>query len=376
MAPSTDAPHHLVLVGGGHSHVEVLREWARAPVPGVRLTVVADGSRSVYSGMVPGCVAGQYRPDEIEIDVERLARNAGAGWLEARATGLDMPSRWLHVHGAPPVAYSTVSFDVGSTVSGLDLPGVAQYGLPTRPIGDFPRRVDALIDSAHHRPTVRLVVVGAGAGGVELAFAFRARFDRLGWRGSSVTLLEGGARILPGYPDAAVRHIERNAGARGIGIRVDSPVIEARADGLVLARGEALPCDAFVWAAGSASLPLFDRTGLERDEEGFVRVCATLQAPGHDEIFATGDCANLLGAPRLPKAGVYAVRQGPVLAHNLRAHLAGRPLRAYRPQRDFLSLMNLGDGRAVAVKWGRSAEGTWVWRLKDAIDRAHLRRYR
>lgn len=376
MAPSNDALHHLVLVGGGHSHVEVLREWARAPMPGVRLTVVADGSRSVYSGMVPGYVAGQYRPDEIEIDVERLARNAGAGWLEARATGLDTPSRRLHVHGAASVAYTTVSFDVGSTVSGLDLPGVVQHGLPTRPIGDFPRRVDALIDSGRHRPTVRLVVVGAGAGGVELAFAFRARFDRLGWRGSSVTLLERGARILPGYPDAAVRRIERNAGGRGIGIRVDSSVIEARADGLVLARGEALPCDAFVWVAGSASLPLFDGTGLERDEEGFVRVRATLQAPGHDEIFATGDCASLLGAPRLPKAGVYAVRQGPVLAHNLRAHLAGRPLRAYRPQRDFLSLMNLGDGRAVAVKWGRSAEGAWVWRLKDAIDRAYLRRYR
>ncbi len=218
--------------------------------------------------------------------------------------------------------------------------------------------------------------MGAGAGGVELAFAFRARFDRLGRRESSVTLLERGSRILPGYPDAAARRIERNARARGIAIRVDSPVIEAHADGLVLARGEALPCDAFVWVAGSASLPLFDGSRLERDEAGYVSVRATLQAAGHDEIFATGDCASLLGVPRLPKAGVYAVRQGPVLAHNLRAHVAGRPLRAYRPQRDFLSLMNLGDGRAVAVKWGRSAEGAWVWRLKDAIDRAFVRRYR
>jgi pyridine nucleotide-disulfide oxidoreductase family protein len=345
-------------------------------VPGVRLTVVADRPRAVYSGMVPGFVAGQYRLDEIEIDVERLARQAGAGWVEARATGLDARARELHVRGAPPFAYTTVSFDVGSTVSGLDLPGVAEHGLPTRPIGDFAHRADALIEHARRRSPLRLVIVGAGAGGVELAFAFRARFDLLGLRESSVTLLESGARILPGYPDPAARRIERNAAARGVGIRLDSPVLGAVAGGLILEGGETLACDAFVWVAGSASLPLFDGSGLERDEGGFVTVRETLQAPGHDEIFATGDCASLLGASRVPKAGVYAVRQGPVLAHNLLARVTGRPLRLYRPQRDFLSLMNLGDGRAVAVKWGRAAEGAWAWRLKDAIDRAFVRRYR
>jgi selenide,water dikinase len=376
MANSSEAPHHLVLVGGGHSHVEVLREWAREPAPGVRLSVVTDGSRAVYSGMVPGFVAGQYRLDEIEIDVERLARQAGAAWLDARATGLDTRSRRLCVDGAPSLEYATVSFDVGSTVSGLDLPGVREHGLPTRPIGDFVRRVDTLIERSRERPALRLVIVGAGAGGVELAFAFRARFDRLGRRGPSVVLLDTGPRALAGYPESAARRIEQNAGRRGVDIRCDSAVIEAHADRLILESGETLPCDAFVWVAGSASLPLFDGSGLERDERGFVKVRDTLQAVGHDEIFATGDCASLVTDPGLPKAGVHAVRQGPVLAHNLKARVTGRPLRAYRSRRAFLSLLNLADGRAVAVKWGGSAEGAWVWRLKDAIDRGFVRRYR
>ena len=377
MGPSSDLEHHLVLVGGGHSHVEVLRHWARRPVPGVRLTVVADSPRAVYSGMVPGFVAGRYRLDEIEIDVERLARKAGAAWLNARATGLDTVARRLHVHGASTRLYDTVSFDVGSTVSGLDRPGVKEHALPTRPIGDLARSADALIARARSRSRreLRLVVAGAGAGGVELAFAFRARFSRRGPAGGSVVLLESGSRVLPGYPRSAARRIEGNARARGIEIRCGAAVAEAYADRLTLDNGESIACDVLVWVAGSASLPLFDGTGLERDPRGFVAVRETLQAVGHDEIFATGDCASLISDPGLPKAGVYAVRQGPVLAHNLIARATGRPLRAYRPQRAFLSLLNLGDGRAVATKWGFSAEGAWAWWLKDAIDRRFVRRY-
>ena len=375
MTPSSEIQHNLVLVGGGHTHVEVLKDWAREPAPGVCLTVLTDGSRAVYSGMVPGFVAGQYRLEEIEVDVEGLARKAGAAWLNARAAGLDVRSRQVHVHGAAPLVYDTASFDVGSTVSGLDRPGVRQHGLPTRPIGDFAHRVDTLIERARRRPELRFAVAGAGAGGVELAFAFHARFRRLGLRGTSVVLLESGPRVLPGYPDSAVRRIERNAGARGIEIRYGAAVAGAHADRLILETGESVACDAFVWVAGSASLPLFDGSGLERDERGFVKIRETLQAVGHDEIFATGDCASLMTTPGLPKAGVYAVRQGPVLAHNLKARAAGQPLRPYRPQRDFLSLLNLGDGRAVATKWGVSAEGAWAWWLKDSIDRRFVRRY-
>ena len=376
MEQSSGVGHHLVLVGGGHSHVEVLREWGREPAPGGRLSVVVDRPTAVYSGMVPGFVAGQYGLQDIEIDVRGLARQAGAAWVGARATRIDPQARLIFVDRGAPVPYDTVSFDVGSTVSGLDRPGIKEHALRTRPIADFVRSVDTLIERARSRSGFRLVVVGAGAGGVELAFAFSARFARARLTGAFVALLESGPRVLPGYPASAARRIERNARARAIAIRCGTKVAEAHADRLVLESGEATPCDAFVWVAGAVGLPLFDGSGLERNERDFVKVRETLQAVGHDDIFATGDCASLVTAPDLAKAGVYAVRQGPVLARNLRARLTGRALAPYRPQRDFLSLLNLGDGRAVASKWGISAEGAWAWRLKDRIDRRFVQRYR
>src|SRR6266511_2465713 len=150
MNPSAGIQHDLLLVGGGHAHIQILSAWAMDPVPGARLTVVVDRPVAIYSGMIPGFVAGQYRADELEIDVR------------------------------PPLAYDTISFDVGSTVAGLDRPGVREHAIPTRPIGSFVRAVDGLIARARGRRGFRLVVAGAGAGGVELAFTFRARLAREG----------------------------------------------------------------------------------------------------------------------------------------------------------------------------------------------------
>jgi selenide, water dikinase len=370
------APRHdVVLVGGGHAHVQVLRRWAMRPVPGARLVVVVDRPVAVYSGMVPGFVAGQYAREELAIDVRPLALRAGARYVGAAAVGIDPAARRILVAGRPAIAYDTASFDVGSTVAGLDLPGVRDHAVPTRPIGRFVRTVDDLIARARGRPAFRLVVVGAGAGGVELAFAFQARLVREGVRAPSVELVEAGPTVLAGYPAGAVARVEANARRRGIAIRCHSPVAAVHADRVELAGGGALPCDAVVWVVGAASLPLFRDAGVETDARGFVRVRPSLQVLHHDNLFAVGDCASFGEPPGLPKAGVYAVRQGPVLARNLRARVTGERLEAYRPQRDFLSLLNLGDGRAIGAKWGAAFEGPWVFRLKDWIDRRFVRRF-
>jgi selenide,water dikinase len=373
-----DAPsgpiHDLVLVGGGHTHIQVLKSWAMAPVAGVRLTLVVDQPVAIYSGMVPGFVAGQYRRDELEIDVWPLARRAGARVIVARAVGIDTGERRIAVEGRPAVRYDTASFDVGSTVGGLDLPGVRQHALPTRPIARLIDRVEELTARLRERPGPRIVVVGAGAAGVELGFALRARLEREGVRDGRVTLLERGPAVLAGYPRAARRRVEDNARRRGIEIRCGAQVAEVGSDHVRLDTGERLAADAALWVGGAASVSLFSDSGLPTDARGFVRVRPTLQVVGHDDVFAVGDCASLEGAD-LPKAGVYAVRQGPALTRNLRARLGGTALRPYRPQSDFLSLLNLGDGRAIASKWGLSAEGGLMFRWKDHIDRRFMARF-
>lgn len=366
----------LVLVGGGHSHVQVLRGFAMQPPPDARITLVVDVPIAVYSGMVPGFVAGQYRADELEIDVLPLGRRCGARVIMAPAIGIDSQNRRIELAGRPSIPYDLASIDIGSTVSDLDLPGVRERAIPTRPIGRFVQRVDQILgEIAHSQGNTPLVIVGGGAGGVELAFTLeqRARME-LGRRVRTV-LIHGGGEILTGYSTHLVRRIRANAERRGIEIFCSQKVIGAEDGAVLLDGGETLTYAALVWVTGAIGHPLARDSGLPTGKRGFLRIRSTLEVEGHKNLFAVGDCATLIDHPRTPKAGVYAVRQGPLLIHNLRAALRDEPLRAYRPQGDFLTLLNLGDGRAVGAKWGRSFEGRWVMRLKDTIDRRFMRRF-
>jgi len=409
--------------------VQVLRRWAMDPPPDVRLLVVVDRAVAIYSGMVPGFVAGDYAMHELEIDVLPLARRARAGVILAAATDLDPVRREIALEGRPPIRFDVASLDVGSTVRGLDLPGVAEHALCTRPIGDFVREVDARVESlAEAGGAPRVLVVGGGAAGSELAFTLDARLRTHGLA-PRITVVSGDSELLAGMPLRARRRLAREAARRGIELlperrvvrveqgavittrlaeapgpapRPESPAAAfgaARADpGEGAERLESLEADLVVWATGAAphAFPLGELGrgsgrdpvagpgaapggapggALVRGDRGFLAIRDTLQTVGHDAVFAVGDCALLVDHPWVPRAGVYAVRQGPVLEHNLRAWLAGRPLERYVPQRDFLALLHLGQGRALASKWGRAAVGTPLLWLKDRIDRRFMRRF-
>ncbi|MDX1394358.1 MAG: selenide, water dikinase SelD [Gemmatimonadota bacterium] len=362
------APVDIVLVGGGHAHIQVLKDFAMRPARGVRLTVVLDRPIAVYSGMVPGYVAGQYSREELEIDVLPLARLAGARVILSAATGLDPGARTVELDGRPPVPFDLVSLDIGSTVAGLDTPGVREHALPTRPIGRFVHTVEDRLETTRRRGGApRVVVVGAGAGGVELAFTLSARFGAVPG-GAEISLIESGPRILPGYAERLAARVEDAAAERGIRVRVDSPV-EAVGRDHVVVDGTRVETELVVWVTGAAPSPSFDASGLPVDDRGFVSTGDALEVVGVPGVFAVGDCATMSSAPWIPRAGVYAVRQGPVLAENLRRAAGGARPRRYRPQRDFLTLLNLGDGTAIGTKWGLSVAGRAVFRLKDRIDR-------
>ncbi len=336
--------------------------------PATATCLVVDRPIAVYSGMVPGLVAGHYPPQALEIDVVPLARAAGVRVVMAAATAVDPSGRRVELEGRPPEPYDVVSFDVGSTVAGLDVPGVRRFAVPTRPIGRFVERVEARLASAG-APSV--VVVGGGAGGVELAFALRRRLGP----GPDVRLVHRGKRLLDGLHPRVGRRAEALAAAAGIGLELGAEVAEVDAEGVRLTDGRRVDGALVVWVTGAVSHGLFAGSGLPLDARGFLEVGPQLHVDTDDRVFAAGDCATLRDHPRTPKAGVYAVRQGPVLARNLEARLAGRPLERYQPQSDFLTLLNLGDGRALGTKWGASFEGPWVMRLKDRIDRAFMARF-
>lgn len=387
------APRTVVLVGGGHTHVQVLRRWAMDPPANIRLQVVLDRPVAVYSGMVPGFVAGDYALHELEIDVLPLARRAKAGVILSAAIGLDPVRREISIEGRPPIRFDLASIDVGSTVRGLGLPGVSKHTLATRPIGRFVLDLDKRLDAFEKldRPP-RILLVGGGAAGTELALTLDARLRRAGIR-PSIAIITGDVELLGGASRQTRRLIAREVKARGIETIALQRVLRAEASGVVVApvAGGAedgdedderrLPADLVVWATGAAPIafPLAeDKNGashLLRDTGGFLSIRDTLQTVGFDDVFAVGDCARLVNHPWVPKAGVYAVRQGPILERNLRARLEGKSLRNYRPQRDFLSLLNLGGERALASKWGMAQAGTSAYRLKDWIDRRFMDRF-
>lgn len=384
----------LVLIGAGHSHVQVLRAFAMSgPPPGTRVTLVVDTPLAVYSGMVPGFLAGQYRADELEIDAVPLARLAGARVVLERALGVDPATRRVLVANRPPIAYDVASIDIGSTVSGLDLPGVSAHAVASRPIGRFIRHMAALdADAAAAAAAKRrfaVVVVGGGAGGVEVAATLAARLVPIATVGVDVTLVFGGSRLLADRGARLARRVAKELSARGVVLR---PVVAVKAviAGQVTIEPsggggpQQLTADVVMWVTGAASHDFGRVSRLPVDDRGFIAVRPTLQVVGHDQLFASGDCASLVDHPGTPKAGVYAVRQGPYLTHNLRAACAASStgssfsaaqLREYRPQRDFLTLLNLGDGTAVGEKWGIPFAGRWVMALKDSIDRKFMTRF-
>lgn len=352
----------VVLVGAGHASLQVLASWGHADRERAELCVVSDRAHAYYSGMVPGWVAGEYELDDLSIPLAPLADRAGAELVLAPAVAVDARDRRIEVAGRAPVDYDVALIDVGSTVAGLD-PTVRTHAIPARPIGGLIDRLreDGLSGSS--------VVVGAGAGGIELALALRAR-------GSAVQLVEAAPDLLPAGPRRLGARLTEHCRRRGVELRLGRAVAGLEAGELVLASGESLPFDRLVWATGAAPPELLAHSDVPRDRRGFVSVRATLQVEGCDDLFAAGDAASIAGRDDLPKAGVYAVRAGPIARHNLRAHLDGTPLRDFAPQRDFLALLNLGDGTAIGTKWGLVAEGRFVRRVKDRIDRRWIRSLR
>lgn len=353
----------LVLIGGGHSHALVLRKWGMNPLPGARLTLINPGPEAPYTGMLPGYVAGHYDRDDLMIDMVRLARFAGARLILGAAQSVDLAAKTVTVPGRPPVAYDTLSINVGITSDLPDLPGFVDHATPAKPLFAFAHRWQQFRQSCGAAP--RVVMIGGGVGGVELALAIAHALQSDG-KTPRITVVDRGAVLAEAAPGTA-RILRRALDRAQITLAEHTQITQITATDVVTSQGD-LPSDLTLGVAGARPPEWLRQTGLTLDQ-GFLTVNDRLQTSDPD-VFAAGDCAALPD-PR-PKAGVYAVRAAPVLAHNLRAALTDGALRSFRPQRDFLKLISLGPKSAVASKYRRAFAAPWVWRWKDRIDRTFM----
>ena len=384
MLPIPPIETDIVLVGGGHAHVEVVRRFGMKPVPGVRLTLVSAPVDTPYSGMLPGYLAGHYGTDDCNIDLRRLCRFAGARLIVDRAAGIDRGARQLMLTTRPPLSYDLLSIDIGSVPDTGGIEGT-EHAISLKPVPAFLDRWTELEAMAEGQGgAARIVIVGAGVGGVEAAMALHRRIHRRFEQSESkgkynsgalrFTILSQTSEIVPEHAGAVRRGVLAALRRKAITVETGETAVAVGPGSVLCASGRRVECDAAILATQGGAATWLREIGLDTDARGFLKVRPTLQSATDNRIFAAGDCAAFESAS-LPKSGVYAVRQGPVLADNLRRAASGKPLRPFRPQRRVLALISLGGKRAVASKGLIAMEGAWIWRWKDRIDRRWMERY-
>ncbi len=342
----------VVLVGAGHAHLVVLRALKRTPLYGARLTLVSPNPKQIYSGMLPGFVAGHYTLDQVQVDVAKLAKQAYAQFVQASVVALDPARRCAQLATGEEIAYDYLSLNAGSLVDD-SLPG-SEQALPVKPFENLVRDL---------RSPRRVALVGGGAAGAELAMALRHA-------GAQVTLYSD----RPGMPEALARRVVRALRRRGVDFRPGMPASEIQPGPVMISDAARQEFDRVILTTGARPLPWIARAGVATDARGFALVHRTLQSVSHPEIFAAGDCATVRDAPH-PKSGVYSVRHGEVLERNLRLLAQAQPLVEYRPQPRALLLLSCGARYAIAQWGGWTAEGRWVWWWKNRIDRGWIRSF-
>ena len=380
-AKNTPVIKDLVLIGGGHSHVAVLKKFGMNPVPGLQITLISRDVHTPYSGMLPGYIAGHYTYDESHIDLRPLARFAGARLIHASATFLKLEDKQVVCGDRPPINYDVLSINTGSTPSHIEVPGSKQHALAVKPINQFLLGWDALMQRVLEREgDFNVAVVGAGAGGLEVALATQFHLQQL-LRQHSLTieklgfnLVAGNGSILSTHNASVQQRFMRVLSERNVTLHQGSKAKRVSENSIVLDNGEVLHADAIIWATHASAPAWYKESGLAVDERGFIEINDSLQSTSHKNVFAAGDIATVTNYPR-PKSGVFAVRQGPPLYKNIRRALTNKSLKKHVPQISFLSLISTGDKCAIGSRGLFTFEGAWIWKLKDYIDREFMRKY-
>ncbi len=373
---------NLVLIGGGHSHAITLDLWGKNPLPGVSLTLISDVENTPYSGMLPGYVAGFYTYEETHINLPALAKFAKANLIIDRAIALELDQNQVICQNHSPINFDYLSIDIGSTPKTISVPGATEYAIPAKPVPLFLKGWENLLQQQKQHPEqdINISIVGGGAGGVELALNMYARLENTNIgvedRGKiTINLIHRGEKLLPSHNNWVSKRLEKILLQKGIKLYLQTTVTEVLPNKIIAQTSNSsittIPAQYVFWVTQATAPEWIKASAIATDREGFILIKDTLQTQSHTHIFATGDIATNPNYYR-PKAGVFAVRQGKPLYHNWRAHILGKPLQSYIPQKKYLALIGTGDKSAIASwgKWG--LQSPLLWHLKDYIDRKFM----
>ncbi|TAL17873.1 pyridine nucleotide-disulfide oxidoreductase [bacterium] len=362
----------LVLAGGGHAHVYILARALELQKAGVRVILVSPEEYQYYSGMGPGLLSGIYQPAQTRFDLRSLSERGCADFIKGAVKAVNPEEKSLTLEDGSGLSYDIVSFNVGGRVEIGKISGAREFARPVKPISNLFKARNEILALA--RKKLNFAVVGGGPAGVEVAGNLW-RLSKEGGNEGSITVIEGGERILGAFPQKASEYARSSLEKRGIRIVTGGRVKEIGKSGVSLETGEVVPADFTFLATGVSVPPIFKNSGLSAGSSEGLEIDDFLRHPKYHEIFGGGDCVTNPGHP-LPKVGVYAVRQAPVLYRNLFAALTGGELTRFRPQKKYLLILNLGDGTGLFVRGNLVARGEWALWLKNRLDTSFMAKHR
>lgn len=363
----------LLLLGGGHAHMTVMHDIPEFLARGHEVTVVGPSSFHYYSGMGPGMLGGTYRPDDIRFSVRDQVMEKGGLFVTDRAVRIDAHNRIVHLASGEEVGYDILSCNTGSSVPSETLNGQGEDIFSVKPIENLlkgQQRIKELLLAKD----VRVGVVGGGPAALEVAGNLWGLAQRMGARKLQIQLFAG-KRFLGSRPDKVRSLARKSLSGRGIEIIEQGYAHKVRSGRVELEDGSLWDLDVIFLAVGVKPSQLFADSGLPVGKDGGLLVSERLNSVDYPEIFGGGDCISFAPYP-LDKVGVYAVRENPVLKHNLMAALEGTEMITFDPGKEYLLIFNLGNGKGIFWKNGWILHGAWAFWLKDYIDRKFMQRFK
>lgn len=359
----------VVLAGGGHTHALILKRLQKGQKPPARFVLVSASRYTAYSGMLPGVISGHYTAEQSHIDLESLANESKCTFVRATLSGVDTEANELILENGNRLQYDILSINTGSTQARvIDAKDI----ISIKPIGSFLFWLNQLLpEHIKQNDSFTLVIMGAGAAGIEVALALHQRFEHLHSLKIHIVTTRG---IMPGHPIKVQKMVIEEIERKPIKIHTNFRVTNVKDKTLTSDQNEHLRYDALILATPAAPARWPSESTLATSSQGFIQVNSTLRSISHDNVFACGDIAEFIHS-KLVKSGVYAVRQAPILFQNISNLLEKKTLEPYRPQNQFLSLLSCADGRAIASRGCFTARGRLIWLWKDWIDRRFMAQF-
>jgi len=362
----------LVLIGGGHAHMVTLAGIGELVSRGHRVTVVGPSEYHYYSGMGPGMLGGTYSPEEIRFATRQVVEKQGGTFVLDYVTGIDPAAHRLTLASGTAIDYDVLSCNAGSQVP-LSLAGEDRSDIfSVKPIEKLTQARSRILELAGKGP-LEIGIVGGGPSSAEIAGNI---LQLIGLQNSTPPRIRifAGSSFMHRFPEPVRRRIRNNLRRRKVEIVEGSYVREVKTGSISLKNERNYRADLIFLAVGVKPSPIFGDSGLEVGPDGGLLVNRYLQSPNHPDIFGGGDCIYFREEP-LDKVGVYAVRQNPVLYHNLRARLEGGALQPFESGGEYLLIFNLGENRGVLHKGRLTFDGRLAFLIKDYIDRRFMRRF-